>query len=172
MKKLLVVGLSALVLAACGDTEVSEKEVGKVETTESVTNEEEAAPAKEVDTIDVNKEIVNNANMAAKLTKVEKIVDKEWDEELYRVTYEVENKTDKTLTFQANEVSSDGKMIDEGMLTMSQDVAPGKKADAVLEIQNYEGPLPEIKNNLEMILRVYDEDYVVEEDHRVSVDFK
>jgi hypothetical protein len=51
-------------------------------------------------------------------------------------------------------------------------VAPGKKADAVLEIQNYEGPLPEIKNNLEMILRVYDEDYVVEEDHRVSVDFK
>jgi hypothetical protein len=110
--------------------------------------------------------------MAAKLTKVEKIVDKEWDEELYRVTYEVENKTDRTLTFQANEVSSDGKMIDEGMLTMSQDVAPGKKADAVLEIQNYEGPLPEIKNNLEMILRVYDEDYVVEEDHRVSVDFK
>jgi uncharacterized lipoprotein YehR (DUF1307 family) len=40
MKKLLVVGLSALVLAACGDTEVSEKEVGNVETTESVTNEE------------------------------------------------------------------------------------------------------------------------------------
>jgi hypothetical protein len=84
----------------------------------------------------------------------------------------VENKTDKTLTFQANEVSSDGKMIDEGMLTMSQDVAPGKKADAVLEIQNYEGPLPEIKNNLEMILHVYDEDYTVEEDHRVNVDFK
>ena len=173
MKKLLVVGLSALMLAACGNAEVTEKKVDKVESTEKASPEEQAAEQKQVDTIKVGKQIADTPTMKATLVSVEKVVDKEWDEEYVDVKYEIENKLDKTIVIQAREVSADGKMIDEGMLDMSQEVAAGKKADAVMRVQNYEGELPTIETNLEMLLLAIDNDtYEDIEQHKVNVDFK
>ncbi|MCK2018854.1 hypothetical protein [Peribacillus frigoritolerans] len=172
MKKLLVVGLSAFLLAACGDTEVTEKEVGKVDSSEKTESVEEA-PQKEQDVIKVDKEIANTDAVKITLVDVTKTVDKEFDEEYIEVKYEVENKLDKTIAVQAAEVSADGKMVDESMLDMSQEVSAGKVADAVLTIQNYEGDLPTLEKNLEMILNVFDnETYEDIEKHNVSVDFK
>src|SRR5690625_87550 len=126
-------------LAACGEgSETEEKEVSGVESTDNSddsANGEEAA--EETDEEDGSKEefdqeIVDNDNFKATLTSVEKIVDKDWDEEKIEVTFEVENKRDETIEVQEREVSADGKMIDESMLMMSQEVAGGKKADAKL----------------------------------------
>ncbi|MCD1162895.1 hypothetical protein [Peribacillus frigoritolerans] len=174
MKKLLVVGLSALLLAACGTEEVTEKKVDKVESTEKAAPAEQEAAQKESDVIEVGKEVANTANMKATLVSVEKVVDKEWDEEYIDVKYEVENKLDKTIVIQAREVSADGKMVDDGLLDMSQEVAAGKKADAILRIQDYDGgELPAIEKNLEMLLLAIDNDtYEDIEQHKVNVDFK
>lgn len=82
-------------------------------------------------------------------------MDDYWDEEYYEVKFEVENKQSETITFQAREVSADGKMINDSMLSMSQDVSSGKKADAVLTIQNYNGNLPAVTKDFEMLLHVF-----------------
>ncbi|KWW17959.1 hypothetical protein AS888_20830 [Peribacillus simplex] len=172
MKKLLVAGLSTLLLAGCGTEEVTEKKVGNVESTEKAASVEEESQ-KKTDVIDVNKEVADTANIKATFVSVEKVIDKEWDEEYIDVKFEVENKTDKTIVIQAEEVSSDGKMIDESILNMSQDVAGGKKADAVLRIENYDGDLPAVEKDLEMLMLVIDdESYETIETHKVNVDFK
>ncbi|MFD9628651.1 hypothetical protein [Peribacillus muralis] len=172
MKKLLAIGLSALVLAACGDAEVTEKKVGNVESTEKAEPVEEESQ-KQTEVIEVNKQVADTSNVKATFVSVEKVVDKEWDEEYIDVKYEIENKTDKTIVIQTEEVSSDGKMIDDSMLDMSQDVAAGKKADAVLRVENYDGELPSIDKDLEMSLLVIDdESYETIETHKVNVDFK
>ena len=182
MKRLLFLLLAMIVtvgLAACGEgSETEEKEVSGVESTDNSddsANGEEAA--EETDEEDGSKEefdqeIVDNDNFKATLTSVEKIVDKDWDEEKIEVTFEVENKRDETIEVQAREVSADGKMIDESMLMMSQEVAGGKKADAKLVIENYDGDLPDIEDELEMKLHVFDWEYEFEEDYDVKVEFK
>lgn len=121
---------------------------------------------------ELNKEIVDNENIKVTLLGVEKVVDKEWDEEKILVKFEVENKRDETIEVQAREVSADGKMISESMLFMSQEISSGKRADAVLTIQNYEGDLPIIEDDIEMILHIFSWDnFDYEEDHQVTIEF-
>jgi len=98
-------------------------------------------------------------------------VDDYWDEEYYEVKFEVENKQSETITFQAREVSADGKMINDSMLSMSQDVSSGKKADAVLTIQNYNGNLPAVTKDFEMLLHVFSWDSDYGEDYKVQAAF-
>lgn len=178
MKKLFALPLILifmLTLAACGETTSEEKEVESVnadsKTSEPATTEEEPAED-ESEKQEFNEEVANSDNVLAKLISVEKIVDTTFDEEKYEVKFEVENKRDDTIAIQAREVSADGKMIDEGMLTMSTDIAGGKKADAVLTIQNFEGDLPELNNDLEMLLHVISwDDMEFEEQHEVNIQF-
>ncbi|MCG7337158.1 hypothetical protein MHZ95_18015 [Sporosarcina sp. ACRSM] len=175
MKKLIGFLMLAmvLVLAACGDdsVETTDKEVGSVTGEQKETNKEEVQDENEKN--ELNQEVADTENIKATLVSIEKIVDKEWDEEKYKVTFEVENKREDTITVQAREVSADGKMIDESMLMMSQDISGGKKADAVLEIQNYDGDLPEINENLELILYVFsNEDFETVEEHKVVTNLK
>ena len=87
----------------------------------------------------------------------------------------MENKREDTIEVQAREVSADGKMIDEGMITMSQEVASGKKAVATLTVQNYEedGELPPMEENIEMLLHIFSwDDMDFTEDHEVMIDLK
>jgi len=183
LKRLLFLLLAMIVtvgLAACGEgIETEEKEVSGVESTDNsddASGDEEAAEETEEqdesEETEFDQEIVDNDNFKATLTSVEKIVDKDWDEERIEVTFEVENKLDETLEVQAREVSADGKMIDESMLMMSQEVAGGKIADAKLVIENYDGDLPDMEENLEMKLHVFDWEYEFEEDYDVKVEFK
>lgn len=152
--KRIIVSLSFILLigllSACGG---GEKEVGSVESTskgETPESTEEKAEENDVQTFD--QEIVDN--------------------ERIQVKFEVENKGDTTVAVQAREVSADGKMLDQSLLSMSQDVSAGKRADAILDIQNYDGDLPVIVEDLEMILHISlwdDMDY--EQDHLVKIEF-
>ena len=158
-------------LAACSDEETTNKEGNVTSSPKEETQKEEET--KTSDKKEVNKEVANSENIHATLISVEHIVDKEWDEEKIEVKFEVENKRQDTIDVQAREVSVDGKMVDEGILTMSQEISAGKMADAVLTIQDYEGgELPELKENLEMILHIFSwDDMEFAEDHKVIIDF-
>lgn len=117
--------------------------------------------------------IVDNETIKATLISVEKIVDTDWDEEKVEVKFEVENKREDTIEVQAREVSADDKMIDDMMLSMSTEISSGKRADAILTIQNYEGDLPVIEENIEMLLHVFSwDDMDFEEQHPVLIEFK
>lgn len=65
------------------------------------------------------------------------------------------------------------KMVDESMRSMSQEIAGGQVADAVLTIQSLEGKeLPSMEENFEMLLHVFSwDDMDFEEDHEVKVEF-
>jgi len=187
MRKLLFVVtmmILTLGLVACSGTETEEKSVDNVDLSDGEEAEaaeededtaEEEATEEEADDEEVHefyKEVIDNDDITAHLVSVEKIVDHDWDEEKYEITFEVENKRDSTIVVQAREVSSDGKMMDESMLMMSQEVSSGKLADAVLTIQNYDGDLPEIEEDLEMILHVFDmDDYEYQLDVDVKIEF-
>lgn len=174
---LLVITLgSAMLLAACGEggetLEPDASEPEEKQETQQVEGEQTGS-ADDGFTKEFEQVIADNENIKATLTKVEKVIDDIWDEEKVKVTFEVENKRDDTIEVQAREVSADGKMVDEMMLTMSQEVSGGKLADAVLEIQNYEGDLPQMEDNLEMILHIFSwDDMDFTEDHPVSIDLK
>lgn len=119
----------------------------------------------------LNKVIVDDSNVKATLVSIEKIVDKTWKTEKYNVKFAVENKTNHSIIFQARDISADGKMINDSMTLMSTNVTSGKKADATLTIQNYDGDLPTISHNFEMKLLAYDWDTDFEEYYPVKVDF-
>src|SRR5699024_10984654 len=90
-------------------------------------------------------------------------------------TFEVENKRKDTVTVRGEEVSVDGKMVDDMMVYMMQDVSGGKKADIVLTIDdNYgEEKLPEMEENLEFILKVYSKATIESlNEHVVKINFK
>lgn len=62
--------------------------------------------------------------------------------------------------------------VDEPMLHMSQEVVAGKKADAVLEIENFDGDLPDMEEELKMKLHVFSwDDMDFDEDYEVKVEF-
>src|SRR5690625_2550394 len=175
-------GILLLGLTGCAGTETEQKDVDSVELSDQA---EEAAeePVEEnepeVDEVaedegevhEFNEEIVDNDDVSATLIGVEKIVDKDWDEEKIEITFEVENKRDDTIEVQAREVSADGKMIDETMIMMNQEVSGGKHADAVLTIQNFDGDLPEIEDNIEMILHIFTWEFYFENDIDVKINF-
>lgn len=162
-------------LAACGEIETEEKQVDSAK----MTDDEQAAEGTDEESADdseaqqFNEEVVDNEHVKATLVSVEKIIDKDWDEERFEIKFEVENKRDETIEVQAREVSADGKMIDDAMIFMSQEISAGKLADAVLRIENFDGDLPEIEENLEMILHIFSwDDYDFENDIDVKIDFK
>lgn len=178
-KKFFVIGVIALMLgllAACGGetTNVEEKDVAKVEAKDKNGDAADKEKEAESDVKELNQEIVDNENIKATLVSVEKKSDETWGDSI-EVTFEVENKREDTIEVQAREVSTDGKMVDESMLSMSQEISGGKKADAVLTIENLEegGKLPPIEENLEMVLHAFSwDDMDYEENQQVKVEFK
>lgn len=167
MKKILFALFSLMViigLVACDGEEAQGKDVTSVETSDDENVEE---------TEEINEVVADNDMVKATLVSVDYIEDKDWDEERYEIRFEVENKREDTIEVQAREVSTDGKMVDESLLMMSQEISGGKVADAVLEIEDYSGgDLPDMDENLEMILHVFSwDDMEVIEDIDVSIDF-
>jgi len=167
MKKILFALFSLMIiigLVACDGEEAQGKDVTSVETSDDENVEE---------TEEINEVVADNDMVKATLVSVDYIEDKDWDEERYEIRFEVENKREDTIEVQAREVSTDGKMVDESLLMMSQEISGGKVADAVLEIEDYSGgDLPDMDENLEMILHVFSwDDMEVIEDIDVSIDF-
>lgn len=159
-----------LTLAACGD-DVEKKSVSSVESSDKNEEASDEQEESQEESKDFNEVIVDNDNLKVTLISVAKVEDKEWDEERYEVNFEIINKRDDTIEVQAHEVSADGKMIDD-LVAFSETVSGGKEADAIMVIENYDGDLPEIKEDLEFVLDVfsYDEDYEEQQDVKIEFD--
>lgn len=176
MKKLLLMLLASFVfvLGACSETE--EKEVSSLEASEKNSEEvyeedEEIEEEIEEETEELDQTLVDNDNLKAVVTGIKKIDNKEWDEESYEISIEIDNKRDDTIEVQAHEVSADGVMIDD-MVFFSETVAGGKHSNAVMGIENYEGDLPEMEKDLEFILSVFSHDDMdYEDNHDVKIEF-
>lgn len=176
MKKFKAVGLAALVavgLVACGEEETTKSvsDAKVTETKEKVAEEPKPEPKKEEPKSDPI-EIANDDSFKITLMNIVLVEDTEFEDKYWEVIYEIENKTDKDVEVQGGTVSADSKMVDEMLYGMSQEIAAGKKADAVLTIQNYDDPdkLPELKENFEMTLDIFDWDYTIEKTYDVVVE--
>ncbi|MFL0507447.1 hypothetical protein ACH0B5_17030 [Ureibacillus sp. 179-F W5.1 NHS] len=176
MKKILfgLLLLLTLALAACGST--SENVSGKVDTDKANSTEQEAGEkaSEEAsnDENEINQLIVDNENVKATLVKIVKKSDDIWGNTI-EVVFDVENKRSDTIEVQANTVSADGRMVDETLLSMSQEVAPGKAATATLTINEFEGyDFPALESDFEMTLHIFSwDDYDYTEDLPVKVTF-
>lgn len=183
MKKIIILFASVfliIVLAACGETTSEEKEIGSVESSDKAdkdddVEENDAEEAEESEdatseTEEVGEVIADDEYIKATLVSVERVNDEVFDEEYYDVKIELENKTGETLEVQANEVSIDNTMVDD-MVFFSETVAGEKNANGVLTIQNYEGDLPTMDENIEFILNIIDGDsFETIAEHDVKVD--
>lgn len=180
MKKLVFSAalVSVLLLGACGDTE-TEKLSGTTNSEETnSTNEENsettetAEEESEETSEDINEVVVDNENYKATLLNIVKKTDDIWGNSI-DVTFEIENKMDKTIGVQSRSVSADGYMVDEALISMSQEVVAGKKAKAVLTISDYEGyDFPELNSDFEMQLHFFDYDSFEDiAQHEVKVSF-
>ena len=176
MKRQLIaaLSLSTLALTACGgdaDSQPPEEEMA-----EEMANEEEAnsedEEADEEETTEINEQIVDDENVTAELVDIDYIYDEFWEEEKYEINFDVTNNTDNTITTQARDVTINDTMVDESLLSMSQDIAGGKNATATLSIGGLGGDeLPELEGNLEMTLHIFNEaDFEDIGDYPVSVD--
>lgn len=175
MKKIFyTVGMLMLffLLTACGATE--ESLGGEVEETESVQSDEkleDGQSSNESDENEINQVIVDNENLKATLIKIVKKEDPLWGKSV-EVIFDVENKRQDSIEVQARSVSVDNRMVDEAMITMSQEVAPGKSATAKLTIHELEGyEFPEFNENFEMTLYIFNWDFNYDEEHPVKVTF-
>lgn len=185
--------LLMLFLAACGDTEEgtdNKKDDAPVEENENGASEEEGTEGTEgeeatdtegeeaTDSDEEKKEfnqvVVDNEHVKATLIRVERSYDDFLESEKVDITFEVENKRQDAIEVQAGSVSADGKMVDEMLLTMSQEVAAGKLADAVLTIQDWEGgELPPMEDNIELTLNVFSwDDFDFDIEVPVTIDMK
>lgn len=166
--------LMSMMLVACGSTEVEEKEatVTSGEAVEEETATEEEATEETATEEDVNQLIVDDENVKATLVSIVEKQDDIWGKSI-EVTFEVENKTDTTIEVQAREVSADNKMVDDMLLSMSTEISPGKLADCVLTIEEYEGyTFPTLEENLEMKLHIFSwDDSNFELEYPVNVTF-
>ena len=168
--------VSALILGACGDT--TEENIGgtveksgtEVNSTETSTNAESGTLEDAIN--EINQVIVDNENIKATLLKITKVTDDIWGNS-YEVIFDVQNKRSDSIEVQARSVSADGRMVDETLLSMSQEVAPGKSAYATLTISEFDGyEFPEMNSDFEMTLHIFSWDnYDYSEDHPVKVTF-
>lgn len=166
-----VLSIGLLLFSSCGNTVEKEQVRASVEEIEQ-TSEQTIETTEEVkqDKKEYNQEITDDENVKISLINIEHIVDKEYNEEKYIISFDVTNKRDKTMTIQAGEVSINDRMVDESLLTMSTDVSSGKTANAKLVIESYsEEELPEMVGNLELILHTFNSDYDSDDEYQHDV---
>ncbi|WP_017472565.1 hypothetical protein [Amphibacillus jilinensis] len=160
------------------ETSAEQKGIGSVETSskdfevaDSGNDEDETTEDAESDSKEFNQVIADTDHIKATLVSIEKVTDASWAGDAYNVNIEIENKREDTIRIRASEVSADGRMIDD-MAFLSDTVAGGKILDATLKIQNYDGDLPVMEENLEFILSVSSADHFdFRDDTNVIIDF-
>lgn len=174
----------AIGLAAC-DGETTEKEIGTVssgnenqpeqeEGSNDANNAEENASeneGEESESSSYDEVLLDDDIATVTLKGIETVEDDIFGDE-HKIKLEIENKSDKTIVVQTDQVSVDGLMVDD-MVMFSETVAAGKKANGSLDIMSFDEELPELNENLELILIVLDDetfDRISETD--ISVDLK
>ena len=170
MSLFVIIGLSA-----CDDGSSEEKEVSSVESGDEAKEEEsaeesESENAEESEANDYSEVLLDDDTAKVELKGIETKEDDIFGDE-HSVKLEIENKSDETIEVQAHEVSIDGVMVDD-MVFFSETVAGGKKSNAELSIMALDDDLPELNENLELKLKVLDEDFMDASSTDVSVDIK
>lgn len=171
MKKFLFLLFAAMmVLAACGETEEKPKEISKVEKeSDNTSSNESEVEEKESDYDQV---LIDSETVKVTLESISKIEDKMFDEEYHLVKMSIENKSDKTIIIQTDEVSIDGLMVTDNVF-FSEEVAGGKKANGKMQIQLFDEELPPLDEELEMILLVIDgESYDRIDEEKINIEIK
>lgn len=177
MKKIMFLLMSLVVvtgLTACEEAETTEKDVGSVETSGNGNNEEgnEENDGESEETTDYDEVLIDSENAKVTLESITKVEDELFDDEYYSIKLAIENKLDKTITVQTDDVSIDGLMVtDEAFF--SEDVAGGKKANGEMQIETFDEELPPLEDELEMLLLVIDEDTFDDLDNeQVNIEIK
>lgn len=88
--------------------------------------------------------------------------------------FDVENTLTRNIEVQAENVSVDGRMVNEMNVTMSDSIAAGKVGTATLSFGDYDGKgLPEFNETLELNLQLFDwDDWDFEVEVPVKVNLK
>lgn len=174
MKKVMTLLVSLLVifgLVACDDGGSEEKEVSSVESSDKADNNEKEGEEATSDVKEVGEVIADDDYIKATLVNIEHVKDDVFDEEKYVINIDLENKTENKIIAQARDVSIDGTMVDD-MVFFSEEIAGGKNAKGKMEIQNYEGDLPTMDDNIEFILFIVDDETFEDlSEHDVKVEF-
>lgn len=173
-KSLLLFGAGAVLLTACGDGGSSDETVeeaeptteevseGTDESTETEETTDEIGEGEEEDeeTLEeesVNETVVDNDEYTITFETAEHLQGELSDREMLRFEFTVDNKTEDTITVQADLVSIDGTMVPMEQIFMSTDVTGGSNSTANLEIENFEGgELPELTGELNLTLNIID----------------
>lgn len=170
MKKTLLLLLMLVLttaLAGCGEEEASKKEVKSVESSDKSNEKEEVKS----DSESYDQVLLDDDVATVTLKTIETVKDDIFGDE-HKVKLEIENKSDKTIVVQSDQMSIDGLMVDD-MVVFSETVAGGKRANGSLDIMALDDELPELNENLEFTLIVIDDetfDRITETD--VKVDLK
>lgn len=174
MKKLLfLLAAAMLVLTACGETQEEKKEVSKVEK-KSDANEKNNSEEKdeEAEEESYDEVLIDSDTAKVTLESISKVEDSMFDEEYHVIKLAIENKSDKTIVIQSDEVSIDGLMVTDNAF-FSEEVAGGKKANGKMQIQFFDEDLPPLDEELEMILKVIDEEtFETMEDEKINISIK
>src|SRR5699024_8335072 len=116
MKKIILMLMVSFVIILGACTETENKEMESIESTETNTqevsdennleeNETSAEPEKESKK-EIDLTSVDNDNLKAVVTSITKIEDKEWDEEQYEISIEVDNKREDRSEEHTSELQS------------------------------------------------------------------
>ncbi|MBB6447105.1 hypothetical protein [Bacillus benzoevorans] len=148
MRKVLLVFM-LLFLSACG-VETSQKLKGEYK-------------------IEFHTEITNTKKIKATLSSIENKYDEVMGE--YKVvTFNVENRSDQAIEVQALNIFADGKRINQGSASMSQEIKPGKKEECILTLQSYaSSELPPIEEKIELELHIFSWSHDFSEDYDVEI---
>lgn len=156
IKKIGLFLLIALFLTACGETEVEEKDTEVVEEEQSEATDETAEKENEAVTKEESIVLIDDSDVKVTYTGLtitnDEIIGKE-----AKVHFEIENNTEKLITVQQRNMSVDGYMVDETILSFSEDVSAGKKAKGSISMTEFEGyDFPEFNETMEFDLVIID----------------
>lgn len=160
-------------MSACGSDSdsSSEKDIESVESNEKTDEADPEEAEEETDVAEVAKVVADDEYLKATLVNIERKVEELFDSEKYVINLELENKASDKIVVQAHDVSIDGTMVDE-MVIFSQDIAGDKNANGKMDIQNFDGDLPEMNDNIEFTLIVIDEStWGNLSEHEVKIEF-
>lgn len=166
--------IAVLALAACTSETTTTEEIKNDEKTAEVSKETGKSKVDKKADKEVKKEVVVYDEAGLKITYIgSKFKEDGLFGDTIEYKFDVKNDLERDVEVQAENISADGRMIDDMNYSMSTSIAAGKIGTATLTLEDYEGTLPEEINELELTLNVFDwDDYDFEKEIPVKIQTK
>lgn len=174
-KLLVLMGVAGLALAGCSSGEETADTTEETTQAEEVAVEETQAEETQAEgSQEYNETLVDDENFSVVLTTIEESYDDIFDETKVEVNMTIENKTDASVEVQARSLSVNDVMVDQAAYIFSQEVGPGKTANATLDFTDLGGgEVPEMTGTLEGSLVFIDsESFSDVAEYPISVELK